>query len=72
PPAAGDPLGLTTQELAVARAVARGRTNSETGAELFITGRTVAFHLSNIYAKLGISSRRELAAQLTGRSAGRS
>lgn len=64
PPAAGDPLGLTPQEIAVARSVARGRTNQETGAELFVTSRTVAFHLSNIYAKLGISSRRELAAHL--------
>ncbi len=83
PPGADDPLGLTTQELAVARSVAAGRTNQETGAELFITGRTVAFHLSNIYAKLGISSRRELKGRLaglaveaaprtfTGRSAGR-
>jgi DNA-binding CsgD family transcriptional regulator len=31
------------------------------GRELFITSRTVAFHLSNIYAKAGIASRRELA-----------
>ena len=65
PPPAGDPLGLTPQEIAVARSVARGRTNQETGAELFVTSRTVAFHLSNIYAKLGISSRRELAAHLS-------
>ena len=66
---------LTPQELAVARLVAEGRTNQEAGAALFVTGRTVAFHLSNIYAKLGVSSRRELAARLnsaTGRSAGRS
>ena len=55
---------LTTQELAVARLVAEGRTNQETGTALFVTGRTVAFHLSNIYAKLGVSSRRELAARL--------
>lgn len=64
PPSSGDALGLTPQELAVARSVAAGRTNRETGATLFITGRTVAFHLSNIYAKLGLSSRRELAARL--------
>ena len=74
PPTAGGALDLTPQELAVARLVAEGRTNQEAGAALFVTGRTVAFHLSNIYAKLGVSSRRELAAQLhrTGRSAGRS
>jgi DNA-binding CsgD family transcriptional regulator len=65
PPAAGGPLGLTAQELAVARLVAEGRTNQEAGAALYVTGRTVAFHLSNIYAKLGVSSRRELAAHLT-------
>jgi ATP/maltotriose-dependent transcriptional regulator MalT len=64
PPAAGGALALTTQELAVARLVAEGRTNQETGAALFVTSRTVAFHLSNIYAKLGVSSRRELAARL--------
>jgi DNA-binding CsgD family transcriptional regulator len=64
PPAAGGPLGLTAQELAVARLVAGGRTNQEAGAALFVTGRTVAFHLSNIYAKLGVSSRRELASHL--------
>jgi ATP/maltotriose-dependent transcriptional regulator MalT len=55
------PLDFTHQELAVARLVAAGRTNSEVGRELFITSRTVAFHLSNIYAKAGIASRRELA-----------
>ena len=64
PPTAGGALDLTPQELAVARLVAEGRTNQEAGAALFVTGRTVAFHLSNIYAKLGVSSRRELAAQL--------
>ena len=66
PPAAGGALALTAQELAVARLVAEGRTNQETGTALFVTSRTVAFHLSNIYAKLGVSSRRELAARLAG------
>ncbi len=64
PPSAGDALGFTVQELAVARLVAAGRTNSEAGLELFITSRTVAFHLTNIYAKAGINSRRELAERL--------
>ena len=64
PPARGGALQLTPQELAVARLVAEGRTNQEAGAALFVTGRTVAFHLSNIYAKLGVSSRRELSAHL--------
>jgi DNA-binding CsgD family transcriptional regulator len=61
PATRGAPLDFTLQELAVARLVATGRTNSEVGRELFITSRTVAFHLSNIYAKAGIASRRELA-----------
>ena len=61
PASRGAPLDFTHQELAVARLVAAGRTNSEVGRELFITSRTVAFHLSNIYAKAGIASRRELA-----------
>ena len=64
PPSRGDPLDLTSQELAVARLVAAGRTNSEAGLALFITSRTVAFHLTNIYAKAGITSRRELAERL--------
>ena len=64
PPTAGGALELTPQELAVARLVAEGRTNQEAGAALFVTGRTVAYHLSNIYAKLGVSSRRQLAARL--------
>lgn len=66
PPAAGGALALTAQEQAVARLVVEGRTNQEAGAALFVTSRTVAFHLSNIYAKLGVTSRRELAARLSG------
>lgn len=62
----GAPLDFTHQELAVARLVAGGRTNSEVGRELFITSRTVAFHLSNIYAKAGIASRRELVGRFPG------
>ena len=50
--------------MAVARLVAEGMTNQEVGASLYVTSRTVAFHLSNIYAKLGISSRRQLAGYL--------
>ena len=67
PPAAGSALELTAQELAVARLVTEGRTNQEAGAALFVTGRTVAFHLSNIYAKLGVTSRHELTEQLRHR-----
>ena len=54
---------LTAQEIAVARLVAEGRTNKETGLELFIAAKTVQYHLTRIYSKLGISSRSELAAR---------
>lgn len=55
-----DPLGLTAREEDVASLVARGYTNKEIGAELFLTVKSVEYHLSNIYAKLGVSGRRQL------------
>ncbi|MDD7966601.1 AAA family ATPase [Actinomycetospora lemnae] len=60
PSGADDSLGLTPHEEAVVALVARGLTNREIGRDLYITPRTVAYHLSNVYAKLGITSRREL------------
>jgi ATP/maltotriose-dependent transcriptional regulator MalT len=51
---------LTAQEEHVARLARDGRTNSEIGAELFLSARTVEWHLSNVYTKLGIASRRDL------------
>jgi DNA-binding CsgD family transcriptional regulator len=56
--------GLTAAELRVAALVAEGRTNREVAAALFVTERTVASHLSHVYAKLGVRSRTELARQL--------
>jgi len=56
--------GLTPAERRVAVLVAEGRTNREVAAALFLTERTVASHLSHVYAKLGIRSRTELARQL--------
>jgi DNA-binding CsgD family transcriptional regulator len=56
--------GLTPAELRVASLVAEGRTNREVAAALFLTEKTVASHLSHIYAKLGVRSRTELARQL--------
>jgi len=51
---------LTAQEAQVARLALDGLSNPEVGARLFISARTVQYHLSNVFAKLGISSRVEL------------
>ena len=51
---------LTPQELQVALPVAEGKTNKEAAAELFLSPKTVEFHLAGVYRKLGVSSRREL------------
>lgn len=56
--------GLSPSELQVARLIAEGQTNREVAAALFLGERTVASHLTHIYAKLGIRSRTELARQL--------
>ena len=56
--------GLSASELRVASLVAEGRTNREIAAALFLSERTVAGHLTHIYAKLGIRSRTELARTL--------
>lgn len=53
---------LSARELDVARAVARGRTNNEIAAELFVSLSTVKTHLTNIHAKLDARNRVEVAA----------
>jgi DNA-binding CsgD family transcriptional regulator len=53
--------GLTAAELRVAALVAEGRTNREVATALFLGERTVASHLTHIYAKLGVRSRTDLA-----------
>lgn len=55
---------LTPQELVVARLVVSGLLNREVAAELVVSVKTIEYHLSNIYAKLGIRSRRQLAERL--------
>ncbi|MFP5298283.1 MAG: helix-turn-helix transcriptional regulator [Actinomycetota bacterium] len=63
PPAQGG-TRLTPQELQVALAVADGATNREAAAALFLSPKTVEFHLSNVYSKLGLRSRVELATRV--------
>jgi len=52
---------LTPQEYQVAMAVASGATNREVGVALFLSPKTVEFHLSNVYRKLNIRTRAQLA-----------
>ncbi|HEU5265865.1 MAG TPA: AAA family ATPase [Jatrophihabitans sp.] len=51
---------LTAQERQVARQVAQGLSNREVAAQLFLSPRTIDFHLRNVFAKAGITSRGEL------------
>ena len=69
----GDPLpaaatGLTAREDEVAALVAEGCSNGEIGRRLFISTKTASVHVSNILAKLGMSSRAEIAAWVARRT----
>jgi DNA-binding CsgD family transcriptional regulator len=56
-----DPDELSAQEIRVARAVAGGATNKQVAAKMFLSPKTIDFHLGRVYRKLGIHSRTELA-----------
>ncbi len=56
------PAGLTSRELEVLRLVAAGKSNREIAGELYLSTKTVSRHLSNIFYKLGVSSRTAAAA----------
>lgn len=57
-----DDVDLTPQEEAVTGLVSQGLSNREVAAELYVSTKTVQYHLTRIYAKLGVRSRAELAA----------
>ncbi len=56
---------LTPAELRVALAVAKGATNREVAADLFVSAKTVEYHLLNVYRKLNLRSRTELAVRVS-------
>ncbi|MER7577802.1 AAA family ATPase [Streptomyces sp. NPDC126514] len=62
--ASSSPLGtlaeLTERERAIAHLAARGLTNQEIAKELYVSAKTVEYHLSHVYAKLSLTSRRQL------------
>jgi DNA-binding CsgD family transcriptional regulator len=64
PAPAGSPaMALTEREADVVALVSKGMTNGEVAAQLYVSVNTVEYHLRNVFAKLGVKSRRELRAR---------
>ena len=57
---------LTAQELQIVRFVSQGASNRDVAAKLFISPRTVEYHLYKVYPKLGITSRTQLITAFAG------
>jgi DNA-binding CsgD family transcriptional regulator len=60
----GDRHGLTAREDVVARLVASGKSNREVADELYLSTKAIEYHLGNVFAKLNIRSRHELASKI--------
>lgn len=58
---AADELGLTSREREILDRVATGRSNKQIAAEFWLSEQTIKYHLTNVYRKLGVSSRTEAA-----------
>jgi DNA-binding CsgD family transcriptional regulator/tetratricopeptide (TPR) repeat protein len=60
PGAPANPFGFTAKERAVAHLAAEGMSNREIAGELYVSAKAVEYHLSHVFTKLGITSRRQL------------
>ncbi|MFJ9558587.1 LuxR C-terminal-related transcriptional regulator [Streptomyces fuscichromogenes] len=69
--AARSAVELTQQEYRIAQLAAQGLTNQQIARALFVSAKTIEYHLGNVFTKLGIASRRQLRAELDALTEGR-